>query len=50
MNSVSSDDSIAAFLRLEPTFVGIGTSDVYSPWDSVDFFGRVGILEQLDPG
>ena len=48
MDSVSSDDSIAAFLRLEPTFVGIGNSDVYSPWDSVDFFGRVGILEQLD--
>ena len=50
MDSVSSDDSIAAFLRLEPTFVGVGTSDVYSPWDSVDFFGRAGILEQLDPG
>ena len=50
MDSVSSDDSIAAFLRLEPIFVGIETSDVYSPWDSVDFFGRVGILEQLDPG
>ena len=50
MDSVSSDDSIAAFLRLEPTFVGIGTSDVYSPWDSVDSFGRVRILKQLDPG
>ena len=49
MESVSSDDSIAAFLRLEPTFVGVGTSDVYSLWDSVDFFGRAGILEQLDP-
>ena len=49
MESVSSDDSIAAFLRLEPTFVGVVTSDVYSPWDSVDFFGRTGILEQLDP-
>ena len=50
MDSVGSYDSIAAFLRLEPTFVGVGTSDVYSPWDSVDFFGRSGILEQLDPG
>ena len=49
-NSVSSDDSISAFLRLEPTFVVVGTSDVYSPWDSADFFGRVEILEQLDPG
>ena len=48
MESVSSDYSIAAFLRLEPTFIGVGTSDVYSPWDSVDFFGAL-ILEQLDP-
>ena len=49
MESVSSDDSIAAFLRLEPTFVGVGTSDVYSPRDNVDFFGHAGILEHLDP-
>ena len=49
MESVSSDDSIAAFLRLEPTFVGVGTSDVYSPWNSVDFFGCAGNIEQLDP-
>ena len=49
IESVNSDQSVAVFLRLEPTFVGVGTSDVYSLWDSVDFFGRVGILEQLDP-
>ena len=48
MESVSSYDSIAAFLRLEPSFVGVETSDVYSPWDNVDFFGRAGILEKLD--
>ena len=38
---VSSDQSVAAFLQLEPTFVGVGTSD--SPWDSADFFGRAEI-------
>ena len=49
VEAVSSDQSVAAFLRLEPTFVGVGTSDVYSPWDSVDFFGRAEILERMDP-
>ena len=51
MVSVISDQSFASFLRLEPTLVGVGTSDVYSLWDNVDFFGRAGagILEQLDP-
>ena len=49
IESVNSDQSVAAFLRLEPTFVGVGTSEVYSPWDSVRFFGRAGILEQLGP-
>ena len=48
MESVSSDNSIAAFLRLEPTFVGVGTSDVNIPWDGVDFVCLAGILEQLD--
>ena len=46
---VSSDQSVAAFLQLELTFVGVGTSDIYSPWDSADFFGRGEILERLDP-
>ena len=46
---VSSDQSVAAFLQLEPTFVGVGTSGIYSPWDSADFFGRAEILKRLDP-
>ena len=49
VEAVSSDQSVAAFLQLEPTFVGNGTSDIYSPWDSVDFFGPAEILERLDP-
>ena len=49
VEAVTFDQSVAAFLRLEPTFVGVGTSDIYSPWDSVDFFGRAEILERLDP-
>ena len=48
IESVNSDQSVAAFLRLEPTFVGVGTSDVYNPRESVYFFDRAGILEQLD--
>ena len=47
--SFLTDQSIAALLRLEPTFVGIGTSCVYSSWNDVDFFGLAGFLEQLDP-
>ena len=49
IESVNSDQSVAAFLRLEHTFVGVGTSDVYSPWESVNFFDRASVLEQLDP-
>ena len=49
IESVTTDQSIAAFLQLEPTFGGIGTSDVYNPWDRVDLFGRARIFEQLDP-
>ena len=49
VEAMTSDKSIAAFLQLEPNFGGSGLSDVYCPWESVDFFGRAKFLEQLDP-
>ena len=47
IEAVTTDQSVSAFLRLEPDFGGVGLSDTYCPWDSVDFFGRSEILEQL---
>ena len=44
IESVISDQSIAAFLRLEPSFFGVRTSDVFSPWDNVDFLGALDFL------
>ena len=46
---MTNDKSIAAFLQLEPNFGGRGLSDLYCPWESVDFCGRAKFLEQLDP-
>ena len=47
IEGVTTDQSVADFLRLEPDFIDGGMSDTYCPWDSVDFFGRSKILEQL---
>ena len=41
--------SVAVFRRLELDFGASGLADTYCPWDSVEFFGRSKILEQLDP-
>ena len=49
IGAMTSDKSIGAFLQLEPNFGGSGLSDVYCPWESVDFFGRAKFLEQIDP-
>ena len=47
IDAVTTDQSVSDFLRLEPDFADGGPSDTYCPWDSVDFFGRYKILEQL---
>ena len=47
IDAVTTDQSVADFLGLEPDFVDGVLSDNYCPWDSVDFFGRSKILEQL---
>ena len=47
IEAVTTDQSVSDFLRLEPDFIDGGMSDTYCPWDSVDFFGRSKILEQL---
>ena len=49
VETVTSEQSIAKFLLLEPDFGTQGLSDVYCPWLSVDYFGRTKLLEQLDP-
>ena len=49
VEAMTSDQSIAAFLQLKPNFDGSGLSDVYCPWESVDYFRRAKFLEQLDP-
>ena len=38
-----------AALPLEQSFGNAGLSDAYSPWDSVDHFGRAQIKEILKP-
>ena len=50
VEAVTTDQSVSSFLWLEPTFGNSGLSDIYCPWQSVDFFGREEIIEQLDPG
>ena len=47
IEAVTTDQSVSDFHRLEPDFIDGGMSDTYCPWDSVDFFGRSKILEQL---
>ena len=45
----TSDSSVSRFLPLEQSFSNAGLSDVFSPWDSVDHFGRDQIRENLEP-
>ena len=47
VEAVTTEQSIASYLQLEPKFGGNGLSDVNDPWLSVDFFlffGRTNIL------
>ena len=50
IDAVTTDQSVSDFLRLELDFADGGLSDTYCPWDSIDFFGRSKILEQLSFG
>ena len=47
LDVLTSDSSITRFVGLEQSFGNAGLSDVYSPWDSIDHFGRVQIREAL---
>ena len=47
LDVLTSDSSITRFIELEQSFGNAGLSDVYSPWDSIDHFGRVQIREAL---
>ena len=49
VETLTSNSSATKFLDFEPSFGSAGLSDVYSPWDSADFFGRDGTLASLDP-
>ena len=49
LDVLTSDASVTRFLSLEQSFGNSGLTDVYSPWDSVDHFGRVKIREALHP-
>ena len=49
LDVLTSDSSVTRFLPLEQSFGNAGLSDVYSPWDSVDHFGRAQIRENLEP-
>ena len=49
LDVLTSDSSVTRFLSLEQSFGNSGLSDVYSPWDSVDHFGRVKIRDDLNP-
>ena len=40
--------SVSRFISLEQAFGNAGLSDVYSPWDKIDDFGKVQIRETLD--
>ena len=48
IEAVTTDQSVSAFLRLEPDFSGVGLSDTYCLWDSVDSFGCSKILGRLN--
>ena len=47
LDVLTSDSSITRFVGLEQSFGNAGLSDVYSPSDSIDHFGRVQIREAL---
>ena len=49
LDVLTSDSSVSRFLLLEQSFGTAGLSDVYSPWDSVDHFGRAQIRQSLEP-
>ena len=49
LNLLTSDASVTLFLSLVQSFGNSGLTVVYSPWYSVDHFGRVKIREALDP-
>ena len=48
VEATTSDQSVAAFLRLEPEFGSRGLSDAYFPWPDVDFFGSKRIMDLLN--
>ena len=48
VEATTSDQSVAAFLRLEPEFGSRGLSDAYCPWPDVDFFGCKRIMDLLN--
>ena len=50
LDVLTSDSSVSRFLLLEQSFGNTGLSDGYSPWDSVDHFGRAQIRQHLEPG
>ena len=45
----TSEDSVRRFLALEPPFGTTGLKDTYSPWDSLDHFGRGQIKDVIGP-
>ena len=49
LDVLTSDSSVARFIPLEQLFGNAGLNVVYSPWDSVDHFGKVQVRENLDP-
>ena len=49
LDVLTSDSSVSRFLPLEQSFGNAGLNDVYSPWDSIDHFGRAQIRENLEP-
>ena len=49
LDVLTSDSSVSRFLPLEQSFGNAGPSEIYSPWDSVDHFGRAQIRENLEP-
>ena len=48
LDVLTSDASVSRFLPLEQSFGNSGLSDLYSPWDSVDHFGKTQIRENLE--
>ena len=48
LDVLTSDASVSRFLPLEQSFGNSGLSDLYSPWDSVDHFGKTQSRENLE--